>query len=169
MSTEPGPGGDRDGRRLERAPSERYRRTRSGELDGQAEANAGRELAAAASPGRGVLFGLVGALIGVSILVVFGAVFSYSVGLLVVAFFLGRIVGYTVRAGALDSLSSATRVSVSILIVLAGLTIAQLAIWVWSRIQGGSLDPWPFLLDTYGPLLPLEYMTATLTAWWSGR
>jgi hypothetical protein len=153
--------------RLARPPSERYKPSAPSSAPAQIDEQ--EAALAVATPGRGVAFGLIGGAIGAALLVLFGAVFAYSVGLLVVAFFLGRIVGYTVRAGALDSLSSSARVSVAVLIALGAITLAQVAIWLWALQEGGTLGLGEYLVDAFGPLVPLEYMLATLTAWWTAR
>lgn len=154
-----------EGPRLERPPSDRYGQPEPSEEPAPTpEGPLDRP-----SPQRGLAFGLIGAGIGGAILAVFGGAFAYSAGLLVVCFFLGRIVGYMVRAGALDSLSSSARVSIAVLLSVGAITVAQVVIWLWALTQGGTLGFAEFLLQTFGPLVPLEYMVGTITAWWSAR
>ncbi len=124
------------------------------------------------SPGsvsEGIAYGLVAGAICALILFSFAALLSFSAGLVVVAFFLGRIVGLSVRAGARESFSSATRTSVAVLISLGAVTVALVATWVFARQTGGVLGPWEYLTETLGPIVPLQYMVATLAAWWTSR
>ena len=92
----------------------------------------------------------------------------FRTGLVIVAFFMGRLVGAMVRVGAGDTLSSPARVVLAILISLAGIGAGQLGIWVFSRTEGGVLDVATYL-GSFGPLVPLEFMIATLSAWWAAR
>lgn len=104
-----------------------------------------------------------------AILAVLGGPVSLSAGLAVVAFFMGRLVGAMVRVGGGRTLSSPARVSLAILLSLGGIAIGQIGIWLFARSEGGALDLGAYLFQTFGPLVPLEFMIATLTAWWSAR
>lgn len=106
--------------------------------------------------------------VGAAVLFVFAGPLSFSAGLVVVAVFVGRIVGLAARSGG-AGIDSATRTSVAVLVSLASLTVALVATWAFAVIGGGSLGPIDFLLQTLGPLVPLQYIVATLAAWWSAR
>jgi hypothetical protein len=121
------------------------------------------------SPTRAVGLGSLTAVLVGAILAVLGGPVSLSAGLAVVAFFMGRLVGSMVRVGAGDTLSSPARVSVAIVLSLLGIAIGQIGIWLFARGEGGALDLGTYLFDAFGPLVPLEFMIATLTAWWSAR
>jgi hypothetical protein len=121
------------------------------------------------SPVRALGLGLLTAVLLGVLLAVLGGPVSLTAGLAVVAFFLGRLVGAMVRLGAGSTLSSPARVSLAVALALFGCTIGQIGIWVFARSEGGSLDLGAFLFDVYGPLVPLEFMIATLSAWWSAR
>jgi hypothetical protein len=122
------------------------------------------------SPARAIWMGAIGAGIGVVAFLVLAIGFTFSAGLLVVAVFSGRFVGLFVRAGAGRSLSSPARVVVAVLVFLAAMTVAVTATWLWSRIEGGDLPLADYLDQAYGtPLIALEFMVGTLTAWWSAR
>ncbi len=121
------------------------------------------------SPMRAVGLGIVTAVLLGGILAVLGGPVSMSAGLVVVAFFMGRLVGTMVRIGAGETLSSPARVVVAILISLFGIFVGQVGIWVWAHQEGGSLDLGAYLSNAFGPLVPLEFMVATLSAWWSAR
>ncbi|HEU4672384.1 MAG TPA: hypothetical protein VFS32_05740 [Candidatus Limnocylindrales bacterium] len=120
------------------------------------------------SPVRALGLGSVAAAILALVLAVLGGPASFSAGLVVVAFFMGRLVGAMVKFGAAGTLSSPARVSLAILISLAGIAAGQLGIWLFARGEGGVLDVGTYLAS-FGPLVPLEFMIATLSAWWSAR
>jgi hypothetical protein len=121
------------------------------------------------SPTRAVGLGSLTAVLLGGILAVLGGPVSLSAGLAVVAFFMGRLVGSMVRLGAGPTLSSPARVSLAIVLSLVGIAIGQIGIWLFARGEGGALDLGTYLFDTFGPLVPLEFMIATLTAWWTAR
>jgi hypothetical protein len=128
--------------------------------------------AAADAPGpamRAAAYGLVAAGLTGLLLWVFAAILAFSAGLLVVAFFLGRIVGLSVRSGAGDGLSSAARSSISILWSIGAITVAMVATWLFAGLGGGVLGLGDYLAETLGPIVPLQYMIATLAAWWTSR
>jgi hypothetical protein len=118
---------------------------------------------------RAVAYGLVAAVLTGFLLWVFAAILAFSAGLLVVAFFLGRIVGLSVRTGAGDGLSSAARTSVSILWSIGAITAAMVATWLFAGLSGGVLGLGEYLVETLGPIVPLQYMIATVAAWWTSR
>ena len=118
---------------------------------------------------QALAYGLVATALCAALLFALAAFLAFSAGLLIVAFFLGRIVGLSVRSGADDGLSPAARTNAAILLSLAGITIALVATWLFSRATGGVLGPVEYLADTLGPIVPLLYMIATLAAWWGSR
>ncbi len=115
--------------------------------------------------GLGAAAGVVGAVL----LVVSAAYLSFSAGLVVIAIFLGRIVGLTVRATAGPRISSPGRSALAVVITLAATALAQLATWVIALGEGGVLPLGTYLVETFGPIVPLEFMIGTLAAWWSSR
>jgi hypothetical protein len=117
---------------------------------------------------RAVGLGTITAAVLALILAVLGGPASFSVGLVVVAFFMGRLVGVMVRVGAANTMSSAARVSLAMLLSLGGIAAGQIGIWAWSHAEGGDLDLGGYLA-AFGPLVPLEFMIATLAAWWTAR
>lgn len=147
-------------RRLATPPSDRFVRDRT----------SGTAVASFGSPARAVAMGIVGAAIGVAVFLVLAIGFSFSAGLLVVSVFTGRFIGLFVRAGAAGTISSPARVVVAVLVFLVAQTAAILVTWVWSQLEGGDLGLPDYLDQAYGtPLIALEFMLGTLTAWWSAR
>lgn len=144
--------------RLEAAPSQRYVQAARGA--------AGEDGADGASSGRAVLIGGLVAAFVAMVMVVLGAAFTMTAGLLVAAFFLGRLTAAGVRAGGGTAVSATLRIVLSVGLSLAAVAIVQVALWAIAGIQGGSLGFAAFLDQTYGPLVLLEASVATLAAWW---
>jgi hypothetical protein len=157
------PGGDREpgdrrpGRhpRLDVPPSQRYARTTAGEVPVDDQP----------SQARGVVLAVLVAAFCGAILVVLGGAFGFTAGLIVVAFFLGRLTAIAMTVGAGPSITTARRMGLSILISLAAILVAQLGLWAWARTEGGSLGPVDFLAQTYGVLVYLELLLAGGAAW----
>lgn len=136
---------------------------------------------------QAIAYGLVAALVCGLLLFAFGALLSFSAGLVVVAFFLGRIVGLSVVSGAQaavppparrrgDSLpapraelSGAARTVIGVVLSVLAISGALVATWLYARSTGGVLGLGDYLAQTLGPIAPLEYIVATLAAWWSSR
>lgn len=150
-------------RMLDRAPGEKLARGRGDALDA-------REAAGGGTPRRAVTMGVVGAVVGLVAFLALAIPFSFTAGLVVVAIFMARLVGLLVRAGAAGSLSSPARVVAAVVIVLGGLAVANVALWLWALSEGGVLPLPRYLDEAYGtPLIALQFMLGTLTAWWSAR
>jgi hypothetical protein len=111
---------------------------------------------------------VVAGLLGAAVLFVFAGPLSFSAGLVVVALFVGRIVGQATRAGG-AGVEPAARTSVAIVVSLVAITVGLLGAWGAAVAEGGSLGPVDYLAATLGPLVPLQYIVATLAAWWSTR
>lgn len=150
-------------RSLERPPGERFRRGRGAALDDLEASRSGSLV-------RAIGFGLIGAVVGLLVFLVLAAAFSFTAGLVVVAIFMARLIGLFVRAGAAGTLSSPARVVVAVVLFLVGMTAANVVTWLWALAEGGDLGLIDYLSQVYGtPLVALEFMIGTLTAWWSAR
>lgn len=125
--------------------------------------------AAGASPVRGVGFALLAATIGAATMVVLGGPFAFSYGLIVPAYFIGRFASLGLRAGAGSTISATNRVTVAILVSLFAVALGFLGLWVFAASEGGRLTLIEYLATVYGALVPLQFMIATLSAWWSSR
>jgi hypothetical protein len=148
-------------RRLDRAPGERL---------AAAPVASTADAMTAGSLARAVGMGAIGGGIGIVVYLILAIGFTFTAGLLVVAIFTGRFVGLFVRAGAGRSLSSPARAVVAVVVFLAALSVTIAATWLWSRVEGGDLALADYLDQAYGtPLISLEFMVGTLTAWWSAR
>jgi hypothetical protein len=147
---------------LERPPSDRY-----------APAAPDAEGAGAATPdgsvARAVALSLPGALIAAIVYIVLAGPFSFTAGLVVVGIFAGRIIGLSARFGGGVRVPSDTRVVVALLVTLAWFVVTQVGAWLFAQNEGGTLPLVDYLLEVYGPVVPLTLIAAVLAAWWSAR
>jgi hypothetical protein len=147
-------GGER--RRLDRAPGERYR----------ADAGPPRPLAnTARSPRVRAIMALLlvadAAAIGFFLL----GLLDLGIGLLVVAAFLGWIVGVTLIWWGRDAIASGRRRIALAAAAGAWAIVLGIAIdWAYALIQGGVLGPLDYVVQRYGPWGPLSLVVAALVA-----
>lgn len=159
-SNEPG-----DRPRLSRPPGDRYRPTEDG--------------ATGAGAGRGGGSALIGALIradiaamlGAAALVVVGAVFASTFGLLFVAGFMGTAIGLllaraAVPGGGQTPVARRLVVRVATGLALVAVAVSYVAIWLYGRGEGGTLGLFDYLWTTFGPFVPAVAIVAMVTAWW---
>jgi len=52
---------------------------------------------------------------------------------------------------------------------IAAVAVAQVGLWQYALTEGGVLGPIDFLLEVYGPLVPLEFGAAALLSWLAAR
>ncbi len=145
-------------RPLERPPSERYRETAT----------------ARPAPPRGSRLraggvGVAVAAVGAAVFAALAAWLSIDWGLLAVAALLGWGVGQGVRLGAAGAVPSPERRRLALVLALAGLSAGEVGLWLAARAQGGVLPLVDHLAQTYGLLVPVEYLVAVVAAWWNAR
>jgi len=143
--TPPEPGERRP--QLDRAPGDRYRVTPTAEDGG--------------SPGerRIVWPPLAVGIGGALVYTILGGVLAVTAGLIVVAAFVGWLLGKLIRGPARAATAAA-------LTVAAGL----IGIWLFSHIEGGVLDPITYLDDVQGwPLVVLQLLVGAGLAAASSR
>ena len=146
---------------LERPPGDRYRPPSS-----DPEALAGP---AGATPARGIALALVVGVAGAILAALLEGLFAITLGLLVVAGLIGRFVTLALRAGAGDTIPAGRRSAAALAITLGALALAQLGIWLYARSEGGALGVVDYLSQTFGPLVPLQFVVAGAAAWWTAR
>ena len=154
-------GNEEGPRRLDRPPGERY--GGSGAAGPEPPALAGGSIA------RSVGFA-VGA--GLSALIVYALLagpFAFTAGLVVAGIFAGRVIGLSARAGGGTATTSDQAVLIAILVTLGWFVLAQVAAWTFARSEGGVLPIVEYLLDVFGPIVPLVAISSVLAAWWSAR
>jgi hypothetical protein len=157
-----GPG--RAARRLERPPGERY-------------APPDREPASSRGGPRDALLAplakaLLAAVAGSVVLYVLGALLSSSVGLVFVAGLTGTAVGLLLAraaapgGGAMPALTRRSATGLAIAVGIAAVVLAGLGTWLHALAEGGALGPIDYLQETFGAIVPLELVFATIGAAW---
>jgi hypothetical protein len=149
-------------RRLAHPPSDRYRAA-------EARAAAVEAPDPGASLTRAVAIGAVAAIVGAVAIVFLGGVMAISAGLVVVAGAMGWAVAAGLAYGAGGHLSSRRRVIAAVAASIAAVAVAQVGLWQYALTEGGVLGPIDYLLEVYGPLVPLEFGAAALFAWLAAR
>ena len=109
------------------------------------------------------------AVVGAAAIVVLGGVLAISAGLVAIAGALGWAIGAALRWGAGEQLSDPRRVGVAVGLAIAAVALAQLGLWQYARSEGGVLPPLEYLLEVFGPLVPLELGAGALLAWLATR
>ena len=138
--------GDRPARQpthLERAPSERY---------------AHEEPPEAGTRGQ-VVRALGIAVAGAAVIAFLGGPLSMSGGLLAVSVVVGIVLGSTLRP----------RTAVAVGLAVGSVVVGLLGVWLFSRLEGGVLDPLAYLADVEGPLAPIQLLLAGASAAVSSR
>ena len=100
---------------------------------------------------------------------VLGGVLALSAGLLVAAAVTGWAVAVGLRTGAGDRIPPGRRIRLAIGVALVAVTLGQLGLWRYAIIEGGVLGPLDYLAQTFGPLVPLEFVAAWTLAWITAR
>jgi hypothetical protein len=156
-SNEPG-----DRRRLAQPPSSRY---------AAPEPENPQRAAASALPGP-LGRAIVAAVIGAAALLFVGAILASTFGLLLVAGAMGAGVGLVIARAAAPGerggrpVTRAAVVRVAIAIALLAVVAAYVAIWLYARSEGGTLDLLDYLWTTFGPFVPGVAVIAVVTAAW---
>lgn len=142
-NAEPGDRPPRQPIRLDRAPSERY----------------ARETAPEAGERGRVARALAIAVAGAAIIAFLGGPLSMTGGLLVVSVFVGILLGSTLRP----------RTAAAVGLAVGSVVVGLLGVWLFSRVEGGVLDPLAYLADVEGPLVPMQLLLAAASAAVSSR
>jgi hypothetical protein len=133
--------GDRPPRqpaRLDRAPSERYSREPLADADGRRKA--ARALAVAVA--------------GAAVIAFLGGPLSMTAGLLAVSVVVGIVLGSMLRP----------RTGIAVGLAVGSVVVGLLGVWIFSRVEGGVLDPIAYLADVEGPLTPVQLLLAAIAA-----
>ena len=149
---------------LERPPGDRYRLP-SGDGTGTGDADA----PIGASPARGIALAVAVGVVGAILATLLEGVLALTLGLLVVAALIGRFVALALRAGAGETIPTRRRLAVALAITIGALALGQLGIWLYARSEGGALEVIDYLAQTFGPLVPLQFVVAAAFAWWTAR
>lgn len=108
---------------------------------------------------------------GAAALVLVGAVFASTFGLLFVAGAMGATIGLllaraAVPGGAQAPVARGLVVRVATGLALVAVAVAFVAIWLYGRGEGGTLGLFDYLWATFGPFVPGVALVAAVTAWW---
>ena len=167
--TEPGerppdPAG-RPGRQLERPPGERYTRS-AAEADEAAATRSGGVLLGA------VVKAVVVAAVGALVLYALGALLSSSAGLVFVAGLTGAGVGLVLARAAAPgggdepALTRGAAIRLAIGLAILAVLVAAVGTWLHALAEGGALGLLDYLFQTFGVIVPLELLIATVAAAW---
>ena len=148
MATPQEPGERPNRTRLDRPPGARY----------DQPAQAGDD-AAPERPFSGIAWTAVIAIVGAAAIVALGGPLAVSLGLVVVAFLIGRLVGLALRA----------RWPAAVTITLLGILVGQLGIWLYARSEGGVLGLVDYLGQAFGWLVVAQLVIGAAVAWWTSR
>lgn len=149
-------------RRLDRPPSDRYRAAEGAADPSAAEAHD-------RSPARGIAFAVVAAIALAAAITVVGGILLVSAGLIVLAAAGGWVVAIALKVGAGETLARSRRIWLAGGLALAGVVLGQVGLWLFARTEGGVLPIGEYLDQTFGPLVALQALAATITAVWSAR
>lgn len=138
VNAEPGDRPPRQPTRLDRAPSERYAREPVAEANGRSR----------------TLRALGVAVAGAAAIAFLGGPLSMTGGLLAVSVVVGIVIGSTLRP----------RTAAAVGLAVGSVVVGLLGVWLFSRVEGGVLDPLAYLADVEGPLAPLQLLLAAGTA-----
>lgn len=160
------PAHDRPSRELAQPPSLRYRPTPTG---GPPPHRLRITLT------RPLLWALVVAALGIAGIVVLGGVLASTIGLAFVAGVAGGTIGLVLARAAVPddggppALSRTEVAGIGVLVAIGAVVAADALLWLLARERGGVLGPLPYLLDTFGLLVPIMPVMAALGAVWGVR
>ena len=146
-------------RRLAHPPSDRYR---------VAEPQAA-EPEPIGSVARGVTFAVALGAIGALTIILLGGVLAISAGLIVAAAATGWALGLGLRTGARGALTQVSRRRLALVLAIVSIGFGQVGLWLYARTEGGVLGPLDYLGETFGVLVPVELLAASIAAWVSAR
>jgi hypothetical protein len=118
---------------------------------------------------RGAAIGGIVAVFGAVVLVVLGGVFALHAGLVVVALFLGRFASIGVMSGAAGAGTRESRQAIALGLATGAVLLAQVGLWLWAGVEGGTLGLVDYLVQTYELLVPIQVLLAGGAAWLSTK
>jgi hypothetical protein len=118
---------------------------------------------------HGVAIAVALAAVGALAIIVLGGVLAISAGLIVTAAASGWAVGLGLRTGARATLTRTNRSRLALALAIGSVAVGQLGLWLYARTEGGVLGPLEYLGETFGLLVPLEVLAASIAAWISAR
>lgn len=156
---------------LERPPAERY--ARSLDEDGRAPDGSDTEPPRSALAGP-LIRALAAGAAGAGALVVIGAVFASTVGLLFISGAVGATVGLVLARVAVTpnvarAVSRRTVTWLALAVTLVAIAVAFVATWLYARSEGGTLGLLEYLFTTFGPFVPGQLVIGSVAAAWGAN
>jgi hypothetical protein len=145
-------------RRLDRPPSDRYATPAEASTDASTTL-----LTSAQSVPIAGLFAVLGGLA----ITFGGGLLAITAGLVIVAVAIGWGVATVLTLGPARRSARATWVSIAM--ACGGVALGQLGLWLVARQEGGVLGVVDYLAETFGYLVPLQFLGAAGAAWWRSR
>jgi hypothetical protein len=118
---------------------------------------------------RAIGFSVPAAIIALIVYLVLSGPLAFDSGLVIIGIFAGRVIGLTAKAGGGATVTSDGRVVIALLVTLGWFIAAEVGTWLYARSEGGVLPILDYLLQAYGPIVPLVAIASVLAAWWSAR
>jgi hypothetical protein len=124
----------------------------------------------AASRNRRIVAAVVASDIG-AVAIAIGGILALSSGLVVVAAVTGIVIGWLMRSPSADGATgrAGSNVILAIAIALLGVATGQLLLWVVALAEGGVLGPLDYLAQTFGFLVPAQFIVGAVGAWLAAR
>jgi hypothetical protein len=93
----------------------------------------------------------------------------FQAGLVIIALFLGRLTAVGVTSGAGGAGSREVRQAIAISLSVGAIAAAQVVLWLWAGVEGGTLGLFEYLAQTYSIVVPLQLLFAGGAAWLSTK
>jgi hypothetical protein len=150
------PGERRGAKRLDQPPSDRY-------AEPTLEDASTTPLTGVQGLAVAGLFSVIG-----SLAITFGGgLLAITAGLVVIAVAIGWGVGTVLALG--PGGRSARTTLMAMVLAAGGVALGQVGLWLLARQEGGVLSIADYLAETFGFLVPLQFLAATGAAWWRSR
>jgi hypothetical protein len=143
---------------LERAPGDRYRQTTEREPQPDERPMSGSSV-------RALAVAVVPAALGTAVLIVLASPLALSEPLVLVALAVGVCVGLLTRWGGGSNVPVTRRRAIAVGIAAIAVGAAQVIVWQLALAEGGVLPLFDYLLQTFGPVAPLQLVAAAAAAW----
>jgi hypothetical protein len=150
------PGERRGAKQLDRPPSDRY-------MASTVEHVSTTLLTGAQSIAVAGLFAVIGALA----ITFGGGLLAITAGLVVIAVAIGWGVGTVLALG--PGRRSGRTTVLALVLAAGGVALGQVGLWLLARQEGGVLSLADYLAETFGFLVPLQFLAAAGAAWWRSR
>jgi hypothetical protein len=146
-------------RLLDRPPGDRYLRRADADQGEESESERGGSVV------RLLVAAILAAAIGGAVSIVLASPLAISEPLVIVAGLGGIATGLAARWGGGSAVSRSRSRRIAVAIALLAVVIVQVAVWQLATAQGGVLPLVDYLAETFGLVVPLEFVAAAIGAW----